>query len=69
LAKTPGEHEPLKPLSKAEREARKQFGQAKAGMAMSDQETERKAFSDNHERLKAERLAREAAERLPKEQR
>jgi hypothetical protein len=47
----------------AEREARKAFKQFEAAKAMTDQENAQKTFSDNRERLKAERLAREAAEK------
>jgi len=44
----------------AEREARKVFRQAEAKVAMSDHERAQKALHENRERLKAERLAREA---------
>jgi hypothetical protein len=50
-----------KPPTKAERDAHKAFRPVDAKKAMTDHETEQKAFSDNRERLKAERLAREAA--------
>jgi hypothetical protein len=46
----------------AEREARKAFRQVEAAKAMTDHERAQKTFNDNRERLKAERLAREAAE-------
>jgi hypothetical protein len=46
----------------AEREARKAFRQVEAAKAMTDHEKAQKSFNDNRERLKAERLAREAAE-------
>jgi hypothetical protein len=46
----------------AEREARKAFRQVEAVKAKTDHEKAQKAFNDNRERLKAERLAREAAE-------
>jgi hypothetical protein len=46
----------------AEREARKAFRQVEAAKAMTDHERAQKAFNENRERLKAERLAREAAE-------
>jgi hypothetical protein len=46
----------------AEREARKAFKQVEAAKAMTDHERAQKTFNDNRERLKAERLAREAAE-------
>jgi hypothetical protein len=60
MKKTPGEVEPPRQISKAEREARKAFRQVEAEKAMSEYEIA-KAFSKNRERLKAERLAREAA--------
>jgi Skp family chaperone for outer membrane proteins len=44
----------------AEREAQKAFKQAEAEKAMTDHERAQKAFHQNRERLKAERLAREA---------
>jgi hypothetical protein len=47
----------------AVREARKAFRQVEAAKAMTDHEKKaQKTFNDNRERLKAERLAREAAE-------
>ena len=61
MTKTPGEFEPPKPITKAERDARKAFRQVDAEKAMTDHEIAQKAFSANRERLKAERLAREAA--------
>jgi hypothetical protein len=61
MSKHPGEHEPIKPMSKEEREARKPFRQVDAEVAMTDREAAQKTFSDNRERLRAERLAREAA--------
>ena len=60
MKKTPGEVEPPRQITKAEREARKAFRQVEAGKAMSEYEIAQKAFSKNRERLKAERLAREA---------
>jgi hypothetical protein len=60
MTKTPGEIE-SKPITKAEREARKAFRQVDAEKAMTEHEIAQKAFSANRERLKAERLAREAA--------
>jgi hypothetical protein len=65
MTKTPGQVEPQKPISKAEREARKAFRQVDAEKAMTEHETAQKAFSNHRERLKAERLAREAAEPPP----
>jgi hypothetical protein len=61
MTKTPGVYEP-KPITKVERDARKAFRQVDAEKAMTEQEMAKKAFSKNYERLKAERLAREAAE-------
>jgi hypothetical protein len=58
---TPGEVAPTKPMTSAEREARKAFRQVDAVKAMTEHEIAQKAFSNNRERLKAERLAREAA--------
>ncbi|WP_108518276.1 hypothetical protein [Bradyrhizobium algeriense] len=50
-----------KPPTKAERDARKAFRQVDAKNAMTEHEIVQKAFSNNRERLKAERLVREAA--------
>jgi hypothetical protein len=61
MTKTPGEVEVPKPISKAEREARKAFRQIDAEKAVTEHEIAQKAFSKNRERLKAERLEREAA--------
>ena len=61
MTKTPGGVQPPKQLSKAERDARKAFRQVDAQKAMTEHEIARQAFSNNRERLKAERLAREAA--------
>jgi hypothetical protein len=61
VTKTPREFEGLKPITKAEREARKAFREADAEKAMTEYETAQRAFHANRERLKAERLAREAA--------
>jgi len=47
----------------AEREALKVFGQVKTEKAVSEHEKAQKAFHENRERLKALRLAREAAEK------
>ena len=62
MTKIPGEVEPSKPISKAEREARKAFRQDDAKAAMTEHEAAENAFSVNRERLRAERLAREAVE-------
>ena len=48
-------------LTPAEREARKVFAAQEAKIALSDYEAAQRAFYANRERLKAERLAREAA--------
>jgi hypothetical protein len=61
MTKSVGEYEPTKPISKAEREARKAFRHVEAEKAMSEHALAEKAFAQNRERLKAERLAREAA--------
>ena len=61
MSKTPGNFEQPKLLTKAEREAHKAFRQVDSKAAMTEHETAEKAFSNNRERLKAERLAREAS--------
>jgi hypothetical protein len=61
MTKKPSEFESAKPLTKAERDARKAFRQADAEKALTEYEIAQRAFSANRERLKAERLAREAA--------
>ena len=53
--------EMTKPPTKSERDARKAFRTVDAKKAMTEHEIAQKAFSNNRERLKAERLAREAA--------
>lgn len=53
-------NESKKPTA-AQREAQKAFREADAKVAMSEYERNQKAFHANRERLKAERLAREAA--------
>jgi DNA-directed RNA polymerase alpha subunit len=60
MAKTPSNFEQPKLVSKAEREARKAFRQVDAKAALTEHETAEKAFSNNRERLRTERLAREA---------
>jgi hypothetical protein len=60
MIKTPGEFESPKQITKAERAARKAFRQVDAEKAMTEHEIAQKAFSANRERLKAERLTREA---------
>jgi len=61
MRKTPGEIQRPKQISKAEREARQAFRQVDAEVTLSEHEIAERAFSQNRERLKAERLAREAA--------
>ena len=65
MTKTPGEVQPPKQITKAERDARKAFRQVDAIKAMTEHEIAQKAFSNNRERLKAERLTREAASPPP----
>jgi hypothetical protein len=60
MTKAPGEFEPSKPITKEVREARKAFRQLDAKQAMTEHGIAQKAFSANRERLKAERLMREA---------
>lgn len=47
--------------ARAEREARKAFREADATEAMTEREASEKAFADNRQRLRKERIAREAA--------
>jgi hypothetical protein len=61
MSKTPSGVQPPKQITKAERDAHKAFRQVDAEKAMTAHEIAQKAFSSNRERLKAERLAREAA--------
>jgi hypothetical protein len=61
MTKTPGEFEPPTPITKAERDARKAFRKLDTEKAMTEHAIAQKAFSANRERLKAERLVREAA--------
>ena len=61
MTKIPGQFDPLTPLTKEEREARKAFRQLDAKKAMTEHEIAQKAFYANRERLKAERLSRETA--------
>jgi len=60
MSKTPGEYEPRKPISKEVRDVRKVLRDADAKSAMIEHANAAKAFDKNRERLKAERLAREA---------
>ena len=50
-----------KQITRAQREAHRAFRQPNAATPMSEHEIAQAAFSENRERLKAERLAREAA--------
>ena len=59
MTKTPGQFEPPKPITKAEREARKAFRQVGATKAMTEHEQTQRAFNENRERLCTERIARE----------
>jgi hypothetical protein len=61
MTKIPREFEGPKPITNAEREARRVFRQVDAEKAGTEYETAQQAFHANRERLKAERLAREAA--------
>ena len=65
MMKTPDVNGPPKQISRAEREARRAFRDVDAKTAMSEHEIAQVAFSKNRERLKAERLAREAAATPP----
>lgn len=47
-------------MTPAQREARKAFKEVEAKKGMTDHAKAQKAFHENRERLKAERLAREA---------
>jgi hypothetical protein len=60
MTRTPGEVERFKPMTKAARDAHRAFRQVDAEKAVTEHEIVQKAFSVNRERLKAERLAREA---------
>lgn len=62
MTKRPSGFEPRKPLTRTEREARKASRTVEAEKAMTDHEKMQKTFHENRERLKAERLAREAKE-------
>ena len=68
MTKTAGENkQPPRLMTKAQRDARKAFRQVEADKAMTEHEIAQHAFSANRERLKAERLAREAsASAVPK---
>jgi len=61
MRKIPGKFEPSKPITKAERDAHRAFRKVDTEKAMTEHEITQKAFHANRERLKAERLTREAA--------
>jgi hypothetical protein len=61
MTKKPSGFQPTEPMTKADREARKAFRQVDAKKALTEHEIAQRAFSANRERLRAERLAREAA--------
>jgi hypothetical protein len=61
MNKTPGEVQPPEPMTTVERNARKAFRKVEEKQAMTDHDLAQKAFAKNHARLRAERLAREAA--------
>jgi hypothetical protein len=60
MTTTPGEVEAPKLISREQRIANRAFRKVEAEQAMTDYALAEKAFSSNRERLKAERLAREA---------
>jgi hypothetical protein len=65
--KVPDWFKPLRKIpSKEEKEARKALKEADARVAMVEHEKATEAFAKNRERLKAERLAREAGEAAAK---
>lgn len=54
---------PQKPITAAQRAARKAFKEVDVTKALSEHQIKDKAFSENRQRLKTERLAREAKEK------
>jgi hypothetical protein len=60
--KMPDKFDRPKRLSKKQLQARKALKEADARVAMAEHEKAAEAFAKNRERLKAERLAREAGE-------
>ena len=64
--KAPYKFERAEPVSKEEKKARKELREADARVAMAEHENAAEAFAKNRERLKAERLAREAGEATDK---
>jgi hypothetical protein len=63
--KAPDWFERRKLPSKEEKQARKALKEADARVAMAEHEKAAEAFAKNRERLKAERLAREADSKPP----
>ena len=63
--KKPEEFERRKPLSKEQKQARKERQEAEARMASAENAKAAEAFSKNRERLRAERLAREVGVTTP----
>jgi len=63
--KKPEEFERREPLSKEQKQARKERREAEARMASAENAKAAEAFDKNRERLKSERLAREAVEIPP----
>lgn len=55
-------NEERKPLTPAQKAARKAFREVEAEKAMTDHERQQRAFHEKRERLKAERLTREVEE-------
>ena len=64
--KKPQEFERRQPLSKELKQARNELRAAEARVAMAQHESAAEAFAKNRERLKAERLTREAGGAAPK---
>jgi sarcosine oxidase gamma subunit len=56
------EHREKPPITKEEREAKKERARQEAEIALAARKKEDDAFRANFERLKAERMAREASE-------
>jgi hypothetical protein len=54
-----------KPMTEAEREARKAFKDTDAPATLSEHQLREKTFNENRERLKRERLEREARPKEP----
>lgn len=62
MSKEPDKFERRKLPSKVEKQARKELRAADARVAMAEHESAAEAFARNRERLRAERLAREAGD-------